>query len=126
MREVAADAGILIDPLSVGEITDAMVRVAEDAALRAKLSTKGLKRSSEFSWQKTAQLTIETYAEAAAYSPPRRGGVDAPSEATAQTGWSARRTVTPELTTPSLRATPPLRGGEYFARVRAAIHKTIE
>src|SRR5205807_1061613 len=39
--------------------------------------------------------------------------VDAPSEATAQTGWSARPTGPAELTTPALRATPPLRGGEY-------------
>src|SRR5438552_7841199 len=43
------------------------------------------------------------------YSPPRRGGVDAPK---AQTGWSDRQNIAPELTTPALRATPPLRGGE--------------
>src|SRR3989475_4933440 len=46
------------------------------------------------------------------YSPPPRRGVDAPSEAKAQTGWSDRRNVSAELTTPALRATPPLRGGE--------------
>src|SRR5947208_16865866 len=39
--------------------------------------------------------------------------VDRPSDATAQTGWSARPTRPAELTTPALRATPPLRGGEY-------------
>ena len=32
-------------------------------------------------------------------APPRRGGVDAPSEAKAQTGWSDRRNVSAELTT---------------------------
>ena len=32
------------------------------------------------------------------YSPPRRGGVDAPSEAKAQTGWSDRRNISAELT----------------------------
>src|SRR5437867_10163186 len=47
------------------------------------------------------------------HSPPRRGGVDAPSEAKAQTGWPDRRNVSAELTTPALRATPPLRGGEF-------------
>ena len=33
------------------------------------------------------------------YSPPRRGGEDAPSEAKAQTGWSDRRNISAELTT---------------------------
>src|SRR5207247_1196557 len=55
------------------------------------------------------------------HSPPLRGGVDAPSEAKAQRGWSDRRNVSVELTTParqlllSCRATPPLRGGEYLS-----------
>ena len=70
------------------------------------------------------------------HSPPRRGEVDAPSEAKAQTGWRearARQGEAPikdrpargaDLTTPALLlrlrsiglalrgATPPLRGGE--------------
>src|SRR5207247_6666332 len=53
------------------------------------------------------------------YSPPRRGGVDAPTASglAAQTGWSDRRNVSDELTTPArqpcgCRASPPLRGGE--------------
>src|SRR5436189_3845807 len=68
------------------------------------------------------------------HSPPLRGGVDAPSEAKAQTGWSDRRNVSVELTTParqlllSCRATPPLRGGEcsrFHPRLLeiAAFHK---
>src|SRR5205809_3278687 len=32
-----------------------------------------------------------------------------------QTGWSDRRNVCAELTTPALRATPPLRGGEFVS-----------
>src|SRR5256885_3795128 len=60
------------------------------------------------------------------YSPPRRGGVAAPirkyREATevAQTGWSDRHSFDlAEPTTPALRATPPLRGGEYAStRIR--------
>src|SRR5213594_669222 len=47
------------------------------------------------------------------YSPPRRGGEDAPSEAKAQTGWSDRRNVSAELTTnqasPYARASRPAR-----------------
>ena len=48
------------------------------------------------------------------HSPPRGGGVDAPREAKAQTGWSDRLQHFAELTTPALRATPPLRGREYL------------
>src|SRR5436190_16389883 len=53
------------------------------------------------------------------HSPPRRGGVDAPTASglAAQTGWSDRRNVSDELTTPArqpcgCRASPPLRGRE--------------
>src|SRR5438445_13719449 len=44
-------------------------------------------------------------------SPPRRGGVDAPSAATAQAGWSDRPQYYAELTTPAqqpLAVAPPL------------------
>jgi glycosyltransferase involved in cell wall biosynthesis len=140
MKEVAGEAALLVDPHSVKEMTDAMSSIAEDQNLRAQLSEKGLRRASEFSWTKTAALTMEAYAEA--YSPPRRGGVAAPSEAEAQTGWSVRRNVSAELATPArqpspeaspyrarasrgCRATPPLRGGECSA-LHDAIHKTIQ
>jgi len=69
----------------------------------------------EIKGQETFVISAPTKAY---YSPPRRGGVDAPSEARAQTGWSARRHTPAGLTTParqlllSCRATPPLRGGE--------------
>src|SRR5436190_13927560 len=61
------------------------------------------------------------------HSPPLRGGVDAPSEAKAQTGWSDRRNVLAELTTPArqpagCRATPPLRGGEYAPFEQTLLH----
>jgi anti-sigma factor RsiW len=53
----------------------------------------------------------------ALYSLPRRGGEDAPSEAKAQTGWSARPEHFAELTTPAPDgAIPPLRGGESKRR----------
>jgi cobyrinic acid a,c-diamide synthase len=56
------------------------------------------------------------------HSPPRRGGEDAPSEAKAQTGWSDRHSHGfAELTTPALRAAPPLRGGECAANKRVAV-----
>src|SRR5207249_11773699 len=61
---------------------------------------------------------VNALGRAHAQTAPLRGGVDAPSAAKAQTGWSEWRNVSAELTTPasqlliSCRATPPLRGGE--------------
>jgi glycosyltransferase involved in cell wall biosynthesis len=64
MREVAGDAAVLVDPRDVREITEAMARVAEDSGLRKELSARGLKRAAEFSWKRTAELTMDVYREA--------------------------------------------------------------
>ncbi len=74
MMEVARDAAVLVDPRDVREITEAMARLAEDRGLRAELSARGLKRAAEFSWKKTAELTMEVYREVMRPSPaaPRR------------------------------------------------------
>jgi glycosyltransferase involved in cell wall biosynthesis len=63
MKEVAAEAALLVDPLNVREISEALARVAEDQALRNSLSARGLKRAAEFSWERTAQLTLDVYRE---------------------------------------------------------------
>jgi glycosyltransferase involved in cell wall biosynthesis len=73
MKEVARDAAILVNPRDVREITDALVSLAEDERLRRSLSRKGLARAAEFSWERTARVTLEAYRDAAAPSPrPRR------------------------------------------------------
>ena len=59
LPEVAGDAGILIDPYRVAEITDAMQAIANDTGLRSHLSQLGLARASQFSWEKTGQQTVE-------------------------------------------------------------------
>jgi len=41
-----------------------MVEVAEDERLRRDLSRKGLRRAAEFSWIRTAELTLDAYREA--------------------------------------------------------------
>ncbi len=64
LREVAADAALLIDPLDVGSMTDALALIAGDDALRQRLSSRGLDRAAEFSWTRTAQLTLDAYREA--------------------------------------------------------------
>jgi len=54
MPEVAGDAALLIDPFSVQSITDAMIQISTDEALRKSLIEKGTRRSKGFSWQKSA------------------------------------------------------------------------
>jgi len=57
MPEVAGDAAILIDPMNGDAMTSAIERVMTDALLRQQLRDRGLKRASEFSWDKTAMQT---------------------------------------------------------------------
>ena len=59
LPEVAGDAGILINPYKVEEITDAMQAIANNSGLRVHLSQLGLQRATQFSWEKTGQATVE-------------------------------------------------------------------
>lgn len=59
LPEVAGDAAILINPYNTGEITEAMQAVVNDSGLRSHLSTQGITRANQFSWEKTGQATAE-------------------------------------------------------------------
>jgi hypothetical protein len=65
MKEIAGDAAILVDPRSTPAITEALTRAAEDPKLRQSLSASGIQRAAQYSWQNTARLTLDVYAEAA-------------------------------------------------------------
>lgn len=56
MPEVAGDAALLVDPLSVEAITKAMSDVADDDKLRLDLIEKGRRRKDVFNWDRTADL----------------------------------------------------------------------
>ena len=64
LPEVVGDAGLLVDPFDEQALALAMARVIENSDLAAELCVKGLKRAREFSWQKTARMTIEVYEQA--------------------------------------------------------------
>jgi glycosyltransferase involved in cell wall biosynthesis len=64
MPEVLGDAGILLDPHDDRAWTDAVSRVVNDEALRATLRCKGLTRARQFTWQQTAQVTLDVYRRA--------------------------------------------------------------
>jgi glycosyltransferase involved in cell wall biosynthesis len=57
MPEVAGDAGLLVNPYSIGEIAEAMQTVATDSKVRSNLKTASLARASQFSWNKTGEAT---------------------------------------------------------------------
>jgi glycosyltransferase involved in cell wall biosynthesis len=64
--EVADGAALLFDPANNDEIARALADVLRDSELRARMERLGLKRAAFFSWQKTAQMTLEVYEEVAA------------------------------------------------------------
>ena len=63
MPEVVDDAGILIDPYNLDEMTEQMERLLLDEGLREKLKVKGLERAKQFTWEKTARETLKVYEE---------------------------------------------------------------
>jgi glycosyltransferase involved in cell wall biosynthesis len=66
LPEVAGDAALLFDPRDQAAIAGALTRLFEDAALRERLTALGLERAREFTWERTAHLTLESYARALA------------------------------------------------------------
>ncbi|MFA6160210.1 MAG: glycosyltransferase family 1 protein [Parcubacteria group bacterium] len=61
LPEIVGDAGILIDPDKPDEIFLAMKEVLENSKLRNILIAKGLEKSREFDWKKTAQKTLKVF-----------------------------------------------------------------
>lgn len=57
--EVAGNAALLVDPLSVDAIAEGIHRGLTDEPLRAELRARGLARAREFTWERSAQQTIE-------------------------------------------------------------------
>lgn len=61
LPEVAGDAALLVDPADVGAIAEAMGRLAEDPALADDLRRRGRERARQFTWERTARLTLDVY-----------------------------------------------------------------
>ena len=62
LPEVIGDAGLLIDPHDVDGLASAMERVLTDQGLRGEMIRKGLERARGFSWRRTAEMIIKTFA----------------------------------------------------------------
>jgi glycosyltransferase involved in cell wall biosynthesis len=63
--EVLGDAGLLLDPHDVTAWTAAIVDVVNDDDRRARMRSRGLARASEFTWARTARMTLDVYRRAA-------------------------------------------------------------
>jgi alpha-1,3-rhamnosyl/mannosyltransferase len=64
LPEVAGDAALLFDPLSVDAIAAAIGHLLQDAALRSRLVQRGYIRAAGFTWERTAQGTVASYERA--------------------------------------------------------------
>jgi glycosyltransferase involved in cell wall biosynthesis len=63
MPEIAGGAAVLADPTDPGSIARALLEVTQSDGSR--LRDMGLKRAAEFTWQATADATLDVYREAA-------------------------------------------------------------
>jgi glycosyltransferase involved in cell wall biosynthesis len=84
-KEMAGDAGVLVDPESVDSIAAGMVQVVEDRAIRERLIRAGELRAANFSWPRCAQETLAVLERAAHQRRPARSTREpAPSAAPEQ------------------------------------------
>jgi glycosyltransferase involved in cell wall biosynthesis len=61
LPEVVDGAAILFDPYAIDEMVRAIADVLLDAELRGRMERLGIQRAAHFSWQKTAQMTLEAF-----------------------------------------------------------------
>ncbi len=64
LPEVAGEAALLFDPHDNAAIATAISRLLTDESLRARLQALGAAQAQRFTWRRTAQLTLESYARA--------------------------------------------------------------
>jgi glycosyltransferase involved in cell wall biosynthesis len=61
--EIAGGAALLVRPRSPAALADALLSVLRDSALAGRLGADGLARARDFSWRRTAELTVDAYRE---------------------------------------------------------------
>lgn len=57
--EVAGNAAIMVDPHDIEGLSKIMEQTLSGTALKKSLKEKGLKRSQQFSWEKSAHRLLE-------------------------------------------------------------------
>jgi glycosyltransferase involved in cell wall biosynthesis len=67
LKEIAGDAALLVDPSDTKQIANGMTRILSETELREIFSSKGLERSSLFSWDLCAKSTLALLESVAVY-----------------------------------------------------------
>jgi glycosyltransferase involved in cell wall biosynthesis len=63
LPEVVGEGGLLVEP-TPDALAQTMIAVLNDSAFAGELGARGIVRAAEFSWERSAQLTIAAYEEA--------------------------------------------------------------
>jgi glycosyltransferase involved in cell wall biosynthesis len=79
LPEVVDGAAILCDPYAVDEIVRAIADLLLDSELRGRMERLGSQRAAHFSWQRTAQRTLEVFHEVAERPRPVPARVSSPA-----------------------------------------------
>jgi len=66
LPEVAGDAAILFDPRDPAAIAGALARLLAGGAEIERLARAGRERAAQFTWERTARLTLRSYERAIA------------------------------------------------------------
>lgn len=61
LLETLDEAAHFFDPQSTSELVDAIIQVTTNHELRQRLISAGLRQAAKFSWERTAELTLEVY-----------------------------------------------------------------
>jgi glycosyltransferase involved in cell wall biosynthesis len=61
LPEVAGDAALLFDPHDAAAIAGALRQLLEDASLCDRLRARGVDRAAQFTWERTARATLQSY-----------------------------------------------------------------
>lgn len=59
LPEVVGDAALLVDPLDVEGMAEAICRLVRDQELRTELSRKGLEQAGRFTWRRAAEQILD-------------------------------------------------------------------
>jgi glycosyltransferase involved in cell wall biosynthesis len=64
LPEVAGDAALYFDPERPDQIAAVLLRLLTDPSAAAELATRGVRHQRSFTWQRTAEATLRSYARA--------------------------------------------------------------
>lgn len=61
LPDIVKDSGLLVDPYDVQALASQIAELVDDGARRREFSRRALERAKQFTWKKTAELTLEVY-----------------------------------------------------------------